>query len=223
MVGHGGNSACSYLSDPTSPHPLLLCCNYPVGLAKYQTFVMKSFYCMLRLKYEIINWKKPCEAHRNPFGKRVTTLVHSCSKTRTNWSWLVWNWFKTVIGQFWNRFKLDLTGLKQTQPGHDWSGITQTATNRWQLVLTWILSQKDAKGEEFSRPELTFSRLSIRCRSKRFSVRNLCKYHKVKKYNYKSDDTYSGSRHSRGITLSKYCHNIWNNQVLKINLIYLPL
>ena len=31
MLGHGGSSAGSYLADPYFPHPLALCCHYPVS------------------------------------------------------------------------------------------------------------------------------------------------------------------------------------------------
>ena len=31
MLGHGGSSASSYLADPIFPHPLALCCHYPVS------------------------------------------------------------------------------------------------------------------------------------------------------------------------------------------------
>ena len=31
MLGHGGSSAGSYLDRPSFPHPLALCCHYPVS------------------------------------------------------------------------------------------------------------------------------------------------------------------------------------------------
>ena len=42
MLGHGGSSAGSYLADPTSAHPLALCCNYPVSKCPSASIVATS-------------------------------------------------------------------------------------------------------------------------------------------------------------------------------------
>ena len=42
MLGHGGSSAGSYLADPTSPHPLAPCCNYPVSKCSSASVVVTS-------------------------------------------------------------------------------------------------------------------------------------------------------------------------------------
>ena len=42
MLGPGGGSAGSYLTDPTSPHPLALCCDYPVSKCLSASIVVTS-------------------------------------------------------------------------------------------------------------------------------------------------------------------------------------
>ena len=42
MLGHGGSSAGSYLVDPYLPHPLALCCNYPVSKCPSASIVATS-------------------------------------------------------------------------------------------------------------------------------------------------------------------------------------
>ena len=48
MLGHGGSSAGSYLADPYLPHPLALCCHYPVSKCPSASIVATS---TLRVNY----------------------------------------------------------------------------------------------------------------------------------------------------------------------------
>ena len=52
MLGHGGSSAGSYLAEPYFPHPLALCCHYPVSKRRSASILLTS---TLRVKKQMYN------------------------------------------------------------------------------------------------------------------------------------------------------------------------
>ena len=78
MLGHGGSSAGSYLTDPTSPHPLALCCDYPVSKCPSASIVATS---TVRVKYTSYEKSEQSPTHKgkqkeyNPYDGPLSQLL----------------------------------------------------------------------------------------------------------------------------------------------------